>query len=63
MVDLKNRKWSKHAKAAGSINVETKAYFSERVRHIIIFYLDQIYCLDYRLFSLFSSNIQKLLEN
>jgi len=29
MFDLKNRKWSKHAKAAGSINVETKAYFSE----------------------------------
>ena len=34
MFDLKNRKWSKHAKAAGSINVEAKACFSERVRYI-----------------------------
>lgn len=34
MVDSKNIRWSKRAKAAESINVETKAYFSERVRHI-----------------------------
>jgi ribosomal-protein-alanine N-acetyltransferase len=34
MVDSKNIRWSKRAKAAESINVETKAYFSERVRYI-----------------------------
>jgi len=34
MVNLKNRKWNKRAKAAESINVETKACFSERVRYI-----------------------------
>jgi ribosomal-protein-alanine N-acetyltransferase len=34
MVDLKNRKWNKRAKAAESINVEAKACFSERVRYI-----------------------------
>jgi ribosomal-protein-alanine N-acetyltransferase len=34
MVDSKNIRWSKRAKAAGSINVEAKACFSERVRYI-----------------------------
>jgi len=34
MVDSKNIRWSKRAKAAESINVEAKACFSERVRYI-----------------------------
>ena len=38
LVDSKKIRWIKRAKAAESINVEAKACFSERVRHIYDYY-------------------------